>query len=156
MPHAEFERFVADVASTGDAVRRMDKAEDARERAGLYFYQKMHEKLSKATGLVRDDLLPPDPDTLLQHFRFSKDNWNGPVSEQLSIAAERLLRTESLDGVLNRLSMLPIPLPAPVVNRVLMLSARDRRKLLRRLLRKVSSPVFTLPYCVHRELLDSA
>jgi len=86
MPHAEFERFVATLRQLGMPFAGWTRPRMHESARACTFTRKCTKKLSKATGLVRDDLLPPDPDTLLQHFRFSKDNWNGPVSEQLSIA----------------------------------------------------------------------
>ena len=139
MPGPEFEQLVADVASTEDATRRMDKAEEARSGSGEYYYRELYNKLSAT--FQREDLMPPSPDTLLRHFRLAGSDTGDSMPEQLSKAAEALLRTETLETVINRLSRFPIPLPAIVLDRALLLTDEGKEKLVRRLVKTVGSPI---------------
>jgi hypothetical protein len=146
MPVADFDGFVADVASTEDVERRMDKAEEATTRSGEYFYRLLHKKLSGT--FQRQDLMPPAPSVLLSHFRIFRNDYDVPIPRLLSIAATALLKSETIDVAVERLTRFPVPLPATLMDRILALESGAKEALVRRLLKTVNTPLSVF-HCAH-------
>jgi hypothetical protein len=146
MPVEDFESFVADVASTEDVERRMDKADEAAARSCAYFYTLLNKKLSGTCR--RQDLMPPAPAVLLSHFRLSENDDDTPISQLLSVAATALLESETIYVAVDRLTRFPVPLPAVLLERIVSLEDGAKKVFVRKLIKAVSSPLSVF-HCAH-------
>ncbi len=140
-PEGEFERAVAEIASSEDPQRRLDETEAWRSSSAAAFYTNLHNRLAQYPVFKLSDLRPPDAEALVRHWRLRSDAGSGEAFQTaLDAAADALIREEGLFATIERLAGLPVPLPTPLIEAVASLSTLERCSLFRRLLRVPGSP----------------
>jgi tetratricopeptide (TPR) repeat protein len=141
-PDETFEQVVAEIVSTEDPWRRIEEAESWRNSSAAIYYANLYQQLSERQQFQVTDLLPPSAEGLLRHFRLEPSVGSGEAFQKaLATAALNLIREENLSTAIDRLIGLPVSLPAVVVEAIAELSPKDRRMLIKQLLRTAGSPV---------------
>lgn len=135
-----FDQVVAEIVSIEDPRRRIEETASWRNSSAAMFYINLYQQLSERQHFQATDLLPPGAEGLLRHFRLAPRPGEA-FQEALDTAARTLIREDSLSTALGRFIGLPVPLPAALIEAIAELSPDDRRVLIKRLLRTVSSPV---------------
>jgi hypothetical protein len=141
-PPDRLEAAVAEIAALDDLPGRVEAASARREASAAIYYAELLRRLQARAPLGAEDLLPPDADALLRHYRLVPgDGSTDDFGATLAASAEALIREEGVLAALERLTGLPVPLPVPLVEAVVGLPVDEWRRLTNRLLRLPESPL---------------
>lgn len=139
-PAEEFQAAIAEIASTEDLERRLDKVESWRGSSAAAFYAALPRRVQGRFSF--SELRPPSARGLIRYLRLeSKATQDKSLKAALEDASRQLIREEGLLAAMERFLGLPISIPAPLVEAVAALSLHDRRLLLKRLLKLPGSPL---------------
>jgi tetratricopeptide (TPR) repeat protein len=138
----EFERTLAEIVSESNPRRRIELLDSVRKSSAAVHYREVHDKLRRNTNCEWTDLTLPAVESLLRHLRVSPPGAQGPTIDTIvSSAGDALARSEGLAVALTRLASLPLSLPASLISRVREADAKEKRALLKRLIRSAGSPI---------------
>ncbi|MBE7557283.1 MAG: hypothetical protein HS126_40115 [Anaerolineales bacterium] len=138
----KLDEIVAEIASMEDPRRRIDAVEDWRNASVAVYYSNLDGILRNQRDFQFDDLIPPSAEGLLRHFRLSPDVESGEIfQEALATAAQTLIDEENLIMAIDRLTGLPAPLPAPLVEAFIALSPTEQRQIIKDLIKIAGSPL---------------
>jgi hypothetical protein len=138
----DFEQQVALIASTEDAIERIQMIKAWQDSSAANFYQQLEFKIRNRNLISVDDLIPTSLDGLVRHLRLSTNLKIGqPFKDDLEQAANDLIATEGLANAVLRLSSLPVALPKTIILVANRLSREDRRQLIKDLLLRTHSVI---------------
>jgi tetratricopeptide (TPR) repeat protein len=138
----ELREVVNEITSTERLADRIKKIESWRSSSASYQYEKIQNRIVAGEPLTYEDLAPI-PSGLLRHFRLERGG-NVNFAERISESAQRLLSSEGLEVVLERLSKLPTEMPEDVIEQFKALAPDRRQKLLAEYCASWASPVCKL------------
>lgn len=142
LPEEQFKQVVAEIVSIEDPWRRVEETRSWQNSSAVVYYANLYQKLTKQEQFQFHDLLPPSSASLLRYLRLKSDT--SPRTElhnALFNAAVTLMTQEGLQSAIERLVGLPVSLPTPLIGAIGELPGRDRRALIKRLIRIPGSPV---------------
>lgn len=105
------------------------------------YYALLEQSLHAEQTFRLEDFRPASAEGLLCHFRLIQPGEAKLVADMLNNAAPVLLQEAGLEEALDRLTRMPIPLSAMVIEAVAALSVEEQRNLIRQLLPLCDSPL---------------
>lgn len=139
LPRAEFEATIADIATTKNLESRMEKLRERQSASAANFYQNLESVLKLKDALHQPDVLPPATDDLLRHLRI--ETGSNSVEWAIEESAVRLIEDEGVFVALERLALLPCPLPDTLVRHFLQGDEQLRKSFVEKLLSLRGSPI---------------
>jgi len=135
------EKIINDIISTEDFAKRLKKVDDWRKKSTAVFYRDLKKEMESG-HFVFEKLLPSSLAGILQYFRLVP---RGTEKEEFARIIEEsgqiLFNDEGLEEALNRLSCLPIRLPAFLRDKVNSLPIDEKKNLLTKLEPLCASPI---------------
>jgi hypothetical protein len=141
----EFEKIAAEITSTEQPLKRVEKARAWLKTSAAVFYIELEQQLKNTGRFIGDDLLPPSAISLLRHFRLgSLMDDDADFQDCLQLAASNLIAEEGLESAISRLGCLPVKLPAVCAEACDNLTDGERQQLFEKLATRWASPVYKL------------
>jgi|GEM_PF-6738288 len=128
------------IVNTSAAGKRMERLDYCRDSSAEYFYRSLEQRLKKHERLNIDDCTPPEPAPLLHHLRML-DEHSQNIQTRFDQCASRLLREIGLAWTIERFACLPVLLPQSIRETVRSLESLSFQSLLKRLQRRLRSPL---------------
>ncbi len=157
---AELHLAVARIVVDDDPLARIEGAASWREASAAVYYDDLSSHLRGHAQFRDTELPPPTMAGLLRHLRLAPDVGVGVAFRAaLHAAAWSIMHEESLVTALDRLSGLPVPLPASLRTAIADLSPSERRLLVKQAIARPGSPiskVHLLAELLHRAADNSA
>lgn len=139
LPRAEFEATISDIATTKNLESRMEKLIERQSASAANFYQNLESVLNLKEAFHQPDVLPPATEDLLRHLRI--ETGSNSVEWAIEQSAVRLIEDEGVFVALERLALLPCPLPDTLVRHFLQGDAQLRKSFVEKLLSLRGSPI---------------
>jgi hypothetical protein len=113
-----------------------------RRSESLYArYGQMEKRLRTTRQFRHDELEPPTISSMLAHLRLPTIPTDGTSHADWDTSATSLIQELGLEEAAHRLSGLPVSLPSSLISGVASLDANARRRLIKRNLRRPTSPL---------------
>lgn len=136
------EQTIAELVTTEDPWQRVNKTVSRRDASATVYYDTLQTSIASNKVLTFADLMPPNAEGLLRHFRLQSDTGPGETLQgALADAAGTLLGDGDLVAAFERLGGIPALLPLPLIEAFTGQTSEDRRRLVKQLLRGVGSPL---------------
>ena len=137
-----FVNAVGVIVTTEDVRQRIEETLRWRNSSAEIYYKKVLQAATEHQEFLSTEDLPPSADGLLRHFRVQVDlHPDIAFQEIIARAAQALLREEGLFEAIDRLSGLPIALPAVLIDAVADLTPEEMHPAIVKLIRAAQSPV---------------
>lgn len=134
--------LIVEIVLTENPHRRVEAERAWRSASAGAYYGRFYRQLRQDGALRLQDLLPPDANGLVRHFRIDPlISESGHPGDRLVRAAELLLSDEGLYDAIERLAAFPSALPNCLIEGLLGLPQGEKRGLLKRLMKTAGSPV---------------
>ncbi len=136
------DRLVGRIVVAADPASRFDIVGEWWGTSAALYYADLMRRLQNKDQVRVGELLAPGDEGLRRHLRLPAHVGEGSeFTEALDRAAAQLIREEGLLAAIERLIGLPVPLPNAIIQEIEGLPRKDRRTLIKDLLRMGRSPL---------------
>ena len=138
----DFEKVIAEIVPTTNLKKRVDRVQKWRSINVADYYDKLSRLLRQGQTVKMIEFLPPSGEGLLRYFRLPlKMAPDDQFYETITEAGIILKNENGLATALERLAGFPIPISSNLKNALLKMTSRDKRILIKHLIKMNGSPI---------------